>query len=80
MTPSLPDPRRILVIHVTRIGDTVMATPALRALAQAIGRLLDDPELARRLGSAARAEAVKRFSQDRMLDQMEAVFLDALAA
>jgi heptosyltransferase-3 len=33
VTPSLPDPRRILVVHVTRIGDTVMATPALRALA-----------------------------------------------
>jgi len=34
VTPSLPDPRRILVVHVTRIGDTVMATPALRALAE----------------------------------------------
>jgi heptosyltransferase-3 len=30
----LPDPRRILVVHVTRIGDTMMATPALRALAE----------------------------------------------
>jgi len=34
LTPSLPEPRRILVVHVTRIGDTVMATPALRALAE----------------------------------------------
>jgi heptosyltransferase-3 len=34
VTSSLPDPRRILVVHVTRIGDTVMATPALRALAE----------------------------------------------
>jgi heptosyltransferase-3 len=28
-------PRRILVIHVSRIGDTLLATPALRALARA---------------------------------------------
>lgn len=35
MTPALPEPRRILVIHVTRIGDTIMTTPALRAIAQA---------------------------------------------
>ncbi len=33
--PSPPEPRSILVIHVTRIGDTVMVTPALRALAEA---------------------------------------------
>ena len=35
MTPVLPEPRRILAIHVTRIGDTVMTTPALRAIAEA---------------------------------------------
>jgi heptosyltransferase-3 len=29
------DPRRILVIHVSRIGDTLLATPAIRALATA---------------------------------------------
>lgn len=28
------DPKRILVIHVTRIGDTIMTTPALRAIAE----------------------------------------------
>lgn len=33
--PSLPEPRRVLVVHVTRIGDTLMVTPSLRALAQA---------------------------------------------
>jgi heptosyltransferase-3 len=32
VTLAVPDPRRILVIHVTRIGDTLMTTPALRAI------------------------------------------------
>ena len=34
MNPVAP-PRRILVIHVTRIGDTLLTTPVLRALAAA---------------------------------------------
>ena len=33
MPPSLPEPRSILVINVARIGDTLLVTPALRALA-----------------------------------------------
>lgn len=70
------------ILEVVEDGRTGLVVPPrdAHALAQAIARLLDDPELARRLGSAARAEAVKRFSQDRMLDRMEAVFRDALAA
>jgi glycosyltransferase involved in cell wall biosynthesis len=70
------------ILEVVEDGRTGLVVPPrdARTLAQAIARLLDEPELARRLGAAARAEAVKRFSQDRMLDQMEAVFLDALAA
>lgn len=35
MTPALPDVQRILAVHVTRIGDTVMTTPTLRAIAEA---------------------------------------------
>lgn len=35
MPPSAPQPRSILVINVSRIGDTLLATPALRALAAA---------------------------------------------
>ena len=31
----MPAPRRVLVINVTRIGDTMLTTPALRALAKA---------------------------------------------
>jgi heptosyltransferase-3 len=38
MVPAeVPDlsPKRVLVVHVSRIGDTLLATPALRAIAQA---------------------------------------------
>jgi glycosyltransferase involved in cell wall biosynthesis len=70
------------ILEVVEDGRTGLVVPPrdAPALARAIARLLDDPALARRLGSAARAEAVERFSQDRMLDRMEAVFRDALAA
>jgi heptosyltransferase-3 len=33
--PVISEPRRILVIHVTRIGDTLLTTPVLRTLAAA---------------------------------------------
>jgi glycosyltransferase involved in cell wall biosynthesis len=70
------------ILEVVEDGRTGLVVPPrdAAALASAIARLLDDPELARRLGSTARAEAVQRFSQDRMLDQMEAVFRAALGA
>ena len=35
MSAELPAPRTILVINVSRIGDTLLVTPALRALARA---------------------------------------------
>jgi len=35
MTPAVDPPQRILVINVSRIGDTLLVTPALRALATA---------------------------------------------
>lgn len=35
MPPSPPEPRSVLVINVSRIGDTLLVTPALRALAKA---------------------------------------------
>jgi glycosyltransferase involved in cell wall biosynthesis len=47
------------------------------ALAQALGRLLGDAELRRRLGAAALAQAVERFGTKHMLDRMEAIFLAA---
>lgn len=44
------------------------------ALAAALRRLMDDPEAAGQLGAAARQRAQQRFSKERMLDCMEAVF------
>jgi len=49
------------------------------ALSRAISEILNNPEMASRLGSAARAEAIARFSIDAMLDRMELVFNQALA-
>jgi glycosyltransferase involved in cell wall biosynthesis len=50
-----------------------------RALAGAIGRLLDDPSLAARLGRAARQAVHERFSLDRMVRATEQLYLDLLA-
>jgi glycosyltransferase involved in cell wall biosynthesis len=49
------------------------------ALASAIARLLDDAELARRLGERAYAKAQAEFGLDRMLDRMQTVFERAIA-
>lgn len=45
-------------------------------LAAALQRLIAEPALAARLGAAARAEAVKRFGLEPMLDGMERVFVE----
>lgn len=50
-----------------------------KALASAIARLLDDAELARRLGERAYAKAQAEFGLDRMLDRMQTVFERAIA-
>ena len=50
------------------------------ALAAAIGRLRDDPVLRARLGEAAAAEAKARFSGEIMLDRMESLFAETVAA
>jgi glycosyltransferase involved in cell wall biosynthesis len=47
------------------------------AVAVAVGRLVDDPELRRRLGTAARERVGARFGLDRHVDRMEAVLLRA---
>ncbi len=50
------------------------------ALAAALARLRDDPELRARFGAAARLLAQQRFGLDRMLDGMESVFRAAAGA
>jgi len=49
------------------------------ALAEAINRLLDDPGLRAKLGAAARLRATERFSADRHVAGVEAVYAEALA-
>ena len=48
------------------------------ALAQALARLIADPELAARLGTAACVKARAQFGLETMLDRMEAVFAAAV--
>ena len=50
------------------------------ALAAALGTLLDDETLRRRFGSEGRHRAVERFGIDRMLDRMESLFHQVVAA
>jgi glycosyltransferase involved in cell wall biosynthesis len=59
---------------------TALVVPAQdpRALEQAIQRLLSDPALARRLGDEARRHCAANFSYQRMLDQMERIYLQVL--
>ena len=50
-----------------------------RAIADAVGRLLDNPSLAGRLGQAARALIKDRFSVDRMVQSTEDLYTELLA-
>jgi glycosyltransferase involved in cell wall biosynthesis len=63
-------------------GETALVVPPqdAGALAAAIGRLAADPALRARLGAAARAHCARHFGYEAMLDRMEAVFRDAVAA
>jgi len=49
------------------------------AIASAVSRLLDDRELAARLGHAARARIAERFSVDRMVSATEDLYAELLA-
>ena len=54
------------------------ATGDARALADRIGRLMNDPALAARLGAAAREDARARYSFERMISAFERVYLKEL--
>ena len=62
--------------ELVRHEETGLMVPPqdVAALTAAIARLLDEPALAQRLASAARAWVSERYSRERMLDSMEAVF------
>jgi glycosyltransferase involved in cell wall biosynthesis len=61
-------------------GETGIFVPARDpvALRAALERLLADPELRRRLGSAGRERARERFSWDAVTDSTLAAYADAL--
>lgn len=59
------------------LSGLIVAPERPDALAAALRRLIDDPDLARRLGEAARTEALRRFGLESMLDRMERVFAEA---
>lgn len=52
----------------------IVAPEDSTALAQAIQRLLDNPEMGRHLGEAARSAALARHTRDAMLDAMQHLF------
>ncbi len=67
------------ILEAVGDGDTALVVPPkdAAALASAIARLLDDADLAGRLGSSARRVASADFSREAMLDRMEAIFQQA---
>jgi len=68
------------ILEAVTDGQTALVVPPrdAAALAAAIARLLDDGELAVRLGDAARRRAGNDFSREGMLDRMEAIFAAAV--
>jgi L-malate glycosyltransferase len=62
-------------------GDTGLLVPPgdVAAIVEAVSRLLDDRELACRLGGAARTQITERFSVDRMVHATEDLYADLLA-
>jgi glycosyltransferase involved in cell wall biosynthesis len=52
----------------------IVAPENVPALAQAMQRLLDEPELGARLCAAARATALARYTRESMLDAMQQIF------
>jgi glycosyltransferase involved in cell wall biosynthesis len=62
-------------------GETGIVVPPrdAEALAEAIDRLLDNRELAAKMGSSAKRRIEERFTYARMIDQLEEHFRDCLA-
>ncbi len=58
----------------------LVAPGDVRALADALCRLVDDPALRERMGAAARARVLERFSLDAMVDANLAVYREVLQA
>jgi glycosyltransferase involved in cell wall biosynthesis len=63
-------------------GITALVVPPkdAPALRRALHTLIEDPKLRARLGEAARRHCAEALSYERMLDRMEATYLEAAAA
>lgn len=60
-------------------GENVLLADTADEFAAAVERLLDDPELRRRLGQAARRAAVQQFDWDKVGERLQGVYEDLLA-
>jgi glycosyltransferase involved in cell wall biosynthesis len=58
----------------------LVAPGDVAALADALRRLVDDPALREKMGAAARARVLERFSVDTMVDGNLAVYREVLQA
>ncbi|WP_315831400.1 glycosyltransferase [Bradyrhizobium prioriisuperbiae] len=67
------------VPHVARDGQEGLTVPPNdpSAFAQALGRLLDEPELARKLGDAGRVRAQTEYAQSLFLERMQTIYREA---
>jgi glycosyltransferase involved in cell wall biosynthesis len=68
------------VPHIARDGREGLTVPSndAVALADALRRLLDEPELARKLGQAGHARASAEYQQSQFMDRMQAVFKETV--
>jgi glycosyltransferase involved in cell wall biosynthesis len=64
------------IAELARDGETALVVPPqdVRALANTLQKLIGDAPLRARLGDAARRHCAERFSYERMLDRMEAIY------
>jgi glycosyltransferase involved in cell wall biosynthesis len=63
-----------------RITGLLVPPRDFEALAGAIGRLLERPGLAREMGRRGRQKVVPEFSRERMIEKLEALYCELLAA
>jgi type III pantothenate kinase len=68
------------ILEVVQDGITGFLVEPARPdqLAEKIRRLLDDPELARRMGRAGRARVEQQFSWDSVAERTERTYADAI--
>jgi glycosyltransferase involved in cell wall biosynthesis len=69
------------ILEVVEDGKTGLLVPPGKpeALAEALTRILDNPELARRMGRAGRARVEARFSWASVAERTEQVYAEAIA-